>query len=204
MTYYNYPLNLSFKLIAIAPRIIVTDSVGQQVAFVHQNAWKLKEDIRIYTDETKSKEIFNIRADRVLDFKAKYYFTETDSGKDLGYVQPRALRSIWRTTYQIFAPDGTVTHHIKEDNPWVKVGDAIFNELPIIGMFTGYVFHPSYTAYRGSDTNDTSTPVMKLDKQPAFFEGKFTIDDVGGVSPEEEWRLLLAMMLMVQFMRRRG
>ncbi|MBC8171927.1 MAG: hypothetical protein H7X77_09645, partial [Anaerolineae bacterium] len=89
MTYYNYPLNLSFKLIAIAPRIIVTDSVGKQVAFVHQNAWKLKEDIRIYTDDTKSKETFRIRADRVLDFKAKYYFTDANTQKDLGYVQPR-------------------------------------------------------------------------------------------------------------------
>lgn len=204
MTYYNYPLNLRFKLIALAPRIIVTDSTGAQVAFVHQNAWKMKEDIRIFTDESKSREIFRINADRILDIKAKYYFTESASGQALGYVQPRALRTIWRATYQIFDAAGNVTHFIREDNPWIKVADALFNELPFIGIFTGFIFHPAYTAYRGSSTEDLSTPVIRLDKQPGFFEGVFTIDDVGGVSKEEEMRLLLAMMLMIQFMRRRG
>jgi hypothetical protein len=204
MTYYNYPLNLRFKLIALAPRIIVTDSTGMQVAFVHQNAWKMKEDIRIFTNEDKQQEIFRINADRVLDIRAKYYFTESASGKALGYVQPRALRSIWRATYQIFAADGTITHHIREDNPWVKIADVLFGEIPILGIFSGYVFHPSYTAYRSHDTADLNNPVLQLHKQAGFFEGLFTIDDVGGVSQEEEMRLLLAMMLMIQFMRRRG
>ena len=48
MPTFQYPLQLRFKLIALAPRIIVTDASGQEVLFVHQDTFKLKEDIHIY------------------------------------------------------------------------------------------------------------------------------------------------------------
>ncbi|MBC8099640.1 MAG: hypothetical protein H7Y11_09370 [Armatimonadetes bacterium] len=212
--HYQYPLDLRFRLIALAPRIIVTDSSGQEVAFVHQNLWKLKEDVRIYTDQSKAREIFRIKADRILDIRTKYYFTQSDTERPLGYVQPRALRSIWRANYQVFDTSGAVTHFVREDNPWIKVGDALFSELPVVGIFSGMLLHPSYTIYRGSDTNDLSQPLMRLTKTAGFFEGKFVLDRLGSgdalapkikiLDTEEEARLLLAMLLMIQFMRRRG
>lgn len=204
MSIYKYPLNLRFKLIALAPRIIVTDSTGQQVAFVHQKTFKLKEDIRIYSDESKSREIYRIGADRVLDISAKYHFTDATNNQPLGYVQPKALRSIWRSTYVVYDVNGKPLYHIKEDNPWVKIGDALLSEVPVLGLFTGYFLNPSYTAYRGGDEEDTSEPVMKLTKQPAFFESQFTLTQEASISPQEEMSLLLAILLMIQFQRRRG
>lgn len=204
MSIYKYPLNLRFKLIALAPRIIVTDSTGQQVAFVHQKTFKLKEDIRIYSDESKSREIYRIGADRVLDISAKYHFIDSTNNQPLGYVQPKALRSIWRSTYVVYDVNGKPLYHIKEDNPWVKIGDALLSEVPVLGLFTGYFLNPSYTAYRGGDEEDTSEPVMKLTKQPAFFESQFTLTQEASISPQEEMSLLLAILLMIQFQRRRG
>lgn len=204
MSIYKYPLNLRFKLIALAPRIIVTDSTGQQVAFVHQKTFKLKEDIRIYSDESKSREIYRIGADRVLDISAKYHFIDSANNQPLGYVQPKALRSIWRSTYVVYDVNGKPLYHIKEDNPWVKIGDALLSEVPVLGLFTGYFLNPSYTAYRGGDEEDTSEPVMKLTKQPAFFESQFTLTQEASISPQEEMSLLLAILLMIQFQRRRG
>jgi len=204
VTYFNYPLTLRFKLIALSPQIIVTDASGRQVAYVHQKLWNLKEDVRIYTDQSKSQEIFRINADRVFDVRAKYYFTDSTTGQPLGYVQPKALMTIWRATYMIYAPDETPTHHIREDNPWVKVLDTLFQEIPFVGMLSGYVLHPSFTVYRGSSTEDMTAPILKIKKEAAFFEGVFTIEHVGDINQQEEMRLLLALMLMVQFMRRRG
>ena len=46
---------------------------------------------------------------------------------------------------------------------------------------------------------------MQLKKQPAFFESSFTIDRLDeSLSGQEELRLLLGWLTMVQFMRRRG
>jgi len=204
MSVYKYPLDLRFKLIALAPRIIVTDSTGQQVAFVHQKTFKLKEDIRIYSDESKTREIYRIGADKVLDISAKYHFTDSSNEQSLGYVQPKALRSIWRTTYVVYDVNGKPLYHIKEDNPWVKIGDALLSEVPVLGLFTGYFLNPSYTAYRGDGDEDASTPIMHLTKQPAFFESQFTLTQEASISPQEEMSLLLAILLMIQFQRRRG
>lgn len=42
----NYPLTMSFKIVAINPQVTVTDTSGQVVAYVKQKAFRLKEDGR--------------------------------------------------------------------------------------------------------------------------------------------------------------
>jgi uncharacterized protein YxjI len=204
MAFYNYPLTLKFKLVALSPQIRIFDAAGQHVAYVHQKVFNIREDIRIYSDESRSLEVFRIHTDKVFDFNAKYYFTLSATGQDLGYVQPAGLRSIWSATYRIYAPDGSTSHFIKEDNPWVKVLDALVSAIPYVELFTGYFLNPTYTAYRGADIENPTQPALHLTKKPAFFESTFTIEDMGVQSQEEEMRMLLGVLLMVQFMRRRG
>lgn len=205
MPQFEYPLKLRFKLIALAPRIIVTDAKDREILFVSQKIFKLKEDIRIYTNQQKDHEILNIRAEKILDFNTRYNFYTSEKGKHIGSVKAKAWRSIWRATYLIDNPDGVQTDYIKEDNPWVKIGDALFSEIPIVGIFTGFVFNPSYTCYRSQGTEDESHPVMQINKEPAFFEGLYTISLLDpDISRGEEISVLLSFMLMVQFMRRRG
>ncbi len=197
---YRYPLDLRFKLVALAPRIIVTDADGRDVCFVSQKTFKLKEDIQVFSDESRSTELYRIRADKVLDFSTTYAFTESATGRSIGAIRSKGWRSIWRATYEVVNANNQITHHIEEDNPWVKVADALVGELPVVGMFTGYFLHPSYS---GIDVN-TSQADMQIKKEPAFFESRYTLNNVGDMSPEDETRLLLSFMLMVQFMRRRG
>lgn len=204
MTFYNYPLKFNFKLVALSPQIRITDAAGQQVAYVHQKVFNIREDIRIYSDESRSLEVFRIHTDKILDFNAKYFFTVSGTGQNLGYVQPAGLRSIWRATYRVFAPDGSISHFIKEDNPWVKVLDSVVQVIPFVELFTGYFLNPTYTGYRGSNVDEAGQPVFQLKKKPAFFEGNFELENIGLQSQEEEMRLLLGVLLMIQFMRRRG
>jgi uncharacterized protein YxjI len=205
MSFYQYPLSLRFKLIALAPRIIVTDASGQEVLFLSQKIFKLKEDIRIFLNQSKYQEVFRIRAEKVLDFNTRYNFYNSSNDNHLGSVKAKGWRSLWRATYHIDDPEGQQTHFIKEDNPWVKIWDALFSEIPFVGIFTGFLFHPSYTAYRGANREDESQPIMQLKKESAFFEGRYTIElNDPNITRVEEARALLSFMLMVQFMRRRG
>jgi uncharacterized protein YxjI len=205
MTYYQYPLKLRFKLVALAPRIIITDATGQEVLFVSQKVFKLKEDIRIYPNQSKEREVFRIRAEKILDFNTRYNFLDANNETHMGSVKAKGWRSIWSATYNIDDTSGQQTHFIKEDNPWVKLGDALFTQIPIIGIFAGYAFHPGYTCYRGGDYENTTQPIMQLKKEPAFFEGVYSIDLIDqNIQQVEEVRALLSFMLMVQFMRRRG
>lgn len=88
---------------------------------------------------------------------------------------------------------------IHEENAWVKVFDSLLGELPIIGMFTGYLFNPAYIVSRMDNS-----PVAKLKKQPAFFEGVFSLELTGPVTPEEESRILLSVLTMTLLERARG
>ena len=63
----NYPLKLSFKLLAIASQIYVRDANGNLLGYVKQKLFKLKENIDVFADEGQTQLLFNIKADRMLD-----------------------------------------------------------------------------------------------------------------------------------------
>lgn len=194
----KYPIELSFKLLAIASQIYIRDASGQLTGYVKQKLFKLKEDINIFADESQTHHLFNIKADRVLDFSAKYNFTDA-SGRQIGSIKRQGMRSIWRANYDIFDAASNPVMKINEENGWIKVVDALVGELPVVGMFTGYFFNPAYIVSRMDGTQ-----VARLQKQPAFFEGKFQLSEIGQMNEEEEVRVLLSALTMTLLERSRG
>jgi uncharacterized protein YxjI len=193
----NYPLDLSFKILAIARQLSVTDSTGKLVFYVKQKAFKLKEAVTIYGDAEQNQPLFTINADRVIDFSARYHFSN-GNGQHLGSIKRQGMKSLWRSRYDIM--DGeAVTMTIQEENPWVKVFDGLFGELPIVGMFSGYLFHPAYIVQRSN-----GEVVMRVEKQPAFFEGRFKVEKHAMLSEVEEKRALLSLLMMVLLERGKG
>lgn len=194
----NYPIELSFKLLAIASQIYIRDSSGQLIGYVKQKLFKLKEDINIFADEGQTQHRYNIKADRVLDFSAKYNFTDS-AGRPLGAIKRKGMRSLWKANYEIFDTASNQVMMINEENGWVKVVDSLIGELPVVGMFTGYFFNPSYIISRID-----GTPVARLQKQPAFFEGKFQLSALGQMTEDDEARVLLSALAMTLLERSRG
>jgi hypothetical protein len=195
----NYPLKLSFKLLAIASQIYIRDANGQLLGYVKQKLLKLKEDINVFADEQQTQQLYNIKADRVLDFSAKYNFTN-NRGNVIGAIKRKGMRSIFKAHYEIFEPSGVQSMEIHEENGWIKVVDALVGELPVIGMFTGYFFNPAYVLSR---TNG-GTPLARLQKQPAFFEGVFELQKLTEMSEDEEALVLLSFLTMTLLERGRG
>jgi len=193
----NYPLQLSFKIMALARQLSLTDASGRLVFYVKQKAFKLKESITVFADAEQTMPLYMINADRVIDFSARYHFSDRN-GVVLGSVKRQGMKSLWRSRYDIMEGESQ-TMMIQEANPWTKVFDSLFGELPIIGMFSGYVFHPSYLVLRPD-----GSAVMRLQKEPAFFEGKFKIEKLGPLSDTEEMRALLSLIMMVLLERGRG
>jgi hypothetical protein len=194
----NYPMDFSFKLLAIASQIYIRDANGRLLAYVKQKLFKLREDINVFADENQTQHLFNIKADRVLDFSAKYSFTDA-SGTLLGSIKRRGMRSIFKASYEVYDGRDVQAMKINEENGWIKVIDSVIGELPLVGMFTGYFFNPSYIVTRMDDA-----PVARLAKQPAFFEGKFRMSKLGEMGPEEEPRVLLSLLTMILLERMRG
>ena len=185
----NYPLDLSFKIIAIAPQIAVRDAAGSLVMYVKQKAFKLKEDVTIFADEAQSRPMYRIGADRIIDFNAKYEISAA-SGEKLGAVRRQGMKSLWKSHYDVSDARGANVFTVREANPWVKVADHILGELPVVGMLTGYLFHPAYIVSRPN-----GTPMFRVTKRPALFEGKYTEAEESVALPA------IVMMLLLERMR---
>ncbi|MGB0563030.1 MAG: hypothetical protein ACPGVO_14685 [Spirulinaceae cyanobacterium] len=197
----QYPLNLTFKFFALSPQISVTDAEDNFVFYVKQKFLKLKEAITVFSDPERKTSVYTIKADRIIDFSARYNFARPD-GEPIGSVKRRGMRSLWRAHYDIFGPDDpdTPIFTIREENPWVKVCDALFAEIPIVGFFTGYVLNPAYLVQQPEQE-----PVfMRLEKIPAFFSRKFIIKQLDAVDEQTQETLVLSLLMMLLLERARG
>ena len=194
----NYPLQLSFKVVAFAPQLKVTDASGAAVCFVRQKMFKLKEAVEIFTDETRTDKLCEIRADRIIDFSAKYTFYDRN-GAAFGAVRRKGMRSIWRARYEILDHE-TPEMEIHEESGWVKLMDGIFGEIPILGLFSGYFFHPTYLISR----LDNGAQMVRVKKQPAFWEGRFVLEQIGSIDEGDQLRVMLSTLMMILLERSRG
>jgi uncharacterized protein YxjI len=193
----SYPLDLSFKIVTIGTRIKIKDATGRQVAYVRKQKFKLKENVGVYSDEAQSSLLFRMKADRMLDFSARYAISGPD-GHPIGAVGRRGVKSLWRSAYVLDDAYGTEAGSIREDNPWTKVLDGVMESLPLGDALGGLFFNPAYLAeLYGRD-------VLRLQKQPSVLESSFRIDKLADFSDEEEDLLLASIIMMVLLERDRG
>lgn len=81
----------------------------------------------------------------------------------------------------------------------VRFLDGLFSSIPVLGMFSGYLFHPTYAV-----TRQDGTVVARLRKKAAFLEGRFTLEQVGPLAEEEQNEIMLSCLMMALLERDRG
>ena len=189
----SYPLDLSFKIVTIGTRIKIKDAAGRQVAYVRKQKFKLKENVGVYTDEAQSSLLFRMKADRMLDFSARYAISGPD-GHPIGAVGRRGMKSLWSSAYVLDDAYATEAGSIREENPWTKVLDGVMESVPLGGLF----FNPAYLAELYGKN------VLRIQKQPSVLESSFRIDKLAEFSDDEEDLLLAGIIMMVLLERDRG
>lgn len=94
----------------------VFDPEGNTVFFSRQKAFRLKEDIRLFTDDTMSTELMRMKARQVLDFGVTFDVVETGSDELVGSIRRKGLKSIMRDEWLLFNPEGLEIGVIREDS----------------------------------------------------------------------------------------
>lgn len=197
---HMFPLKLSFKIAALAPQIYVRDASGNEILYVRQKLLKLKDKIRVFADSSQTTQLYEIDADRVLDWSARFTFTDTQ-GRVLGAVGRLGAKSLWRATYEVADAAGRQIFLIEEENPWVKVLDRLLEEIPFLGMLTGFFFNPRYDVKR----TDTGQIALRLSKRRSLLGSEFEItNEAGHLADEEEVAVVLAVLIMTLHERHRG
>jgi uncharacterized protein YxjI len=198
MNNLRFPLQLVFKISTFSNDFTVRDANGETTAYVKQKMFKLIESIDVFTDESQKTKQYNIKANQWLDFSAAYIFRNSE-GNEIGSVARKGWASIWKARYEVFDENKKADLLIQEENGWVKVLDALLGEIPILGMFTGYFFNPSYSVARPD-----GTLVARLKKDASFFGRKFSVQNLAAFEAGEEERIVLSLMMMILLERRRG
>jgi uncharacterized protein YxjI len=195
----QYPLTLNFKIAALAPQISVVDATGREILYIRQKLMKLRDKMHVFSDSSQSQELYEINADRIIDWSARFVFTDPQ-GRTVGAVQRQGSRSIWRATYDVQDAEGRDLFRIEEEQPWLKVIDYYVEEIPIVGLFSGYFFSPTYGVTRLS----SGQVDLRVTKHRTFIARKFVIDRLAGHIPEsEEVAVLLGVLIMVLHERHR-
>jgi hypothetical protein len=94
----------------------VYDSGGQVIGFSRQKAFKLREDIRVYSDETEQEERLLIKARQILDFSAAYDVVDAKSGSKVGALCRKGFASIFRDRWEFLDASDRPIGLIEEDS----------------------------------------------------------------------------------------
>lgn len=104
-----------FKLLGGA--FHVYDLSQQQVyAYSKMKAFKLKEDIRLYTGEDMSAELLTIKARQMIDIGATYDVVDPRLGQKVGALRRKGLKSLVRDEWLILDAQDREIGTIQEDS----------------------------------------------------------------------------------------
>lgn len=94
----------------------ICNAEGKLVGFSKQKAFKLKEDIRVYTDETATQERMVIKARTALDISTAYDVVQSSKNKRLGMLKRHGLKSMLRDEWTVFDENEEEVGKIVEDS----------------------------------------------------------------------------------------
>jgi uncharacterized protein YxjI len=153
--------------------------------FVEQARFKFKEDIRFYTDESKSTELLRIKARQRFDPRATYDITGADGSK-IGEIKKVFGASLLRSTYEISSP--SITVRAQEQNLLVALFRRLVGFVPYVGDFADWLPIP----YNFEFTDDGAT--LGLHKRRlGKFRDIYDIDMTGDPDRRFDRRLVLAV-----------
>lgn len=94
----------------------IFDDQGNVVLYSKMKGFKLKEDIRLFGDESMAEELLVISARSWLDFSTAYDVTDTRSGEKVGALKRKGMKSILRDEWLILDPMDHEIGVIREDS----------------------------------------------------------------------------------------
>ncbi len=112
---YNQYL-LKRQVFALAGKFRFYEPGGKLVLFSEQKMFKLREDIRVFSDESKSQEVLMIKARQFIDFSAAYDVVDSATGQKIGALRRKGLASMLRDEWEILDVSDNVIGKLFEDS----------------------------------------------------------------------------------------
>ena len=162
------------KVFDISPKFYFYDPEGRVIGFLKQKLFKLKEDIRLYADESATQEWLTIKARSVLDISATYDVTDARQQQKVGALRRKGLKSILIDEWTILDVNDAEIGLIKEDSALMAtLRRFLTNLIPQTYHFEVHGRHVGKAAQRFNpfvltlDVDLTPDPGRTLDRRLA-------------------------------------
>ena len=94
----------------------IYDASETLVFYSQMKAWKLKEDIRLFTGEDMRTEVLRIQARKVLDIASTYDVYDSATGEKVGALRRKGLKSIIKDEWLILDAQDREAGKVVEDS----------------------------------------------------------------------------------------
>lgn len=116
---------LKRQVFALTGKLRFYDPQERLVLYVEQKMFRLREDIRVYGDESKSQELLLVKARQIMDFSAAYDVFDAAYNQKIGALRRKGFRSMIRDEWEVLGPDDEPVGALFEDS----VGQAMLRRL---------------------------------------------------------------------------
>lgn len=163
----------------------VYDEAGNVVFYSKQKAFKLREDFRIYSDESQTQELLTIKTPQILDIGATYNVQDVTTGEDVGALRRKGLKSIVKDEWVILSKEGQEIGMVTEASLVAALLSRFINLIP-----------QTYTV----SADDREIAGIKQHFNPFVLKYTMTIVDE---KPSIDPRLLIAAGILLAGIERR-
>lgn len=116
----------------------IYDAQGQLILYSKMKAFKLKEDIRLYSGEDMTQELLAIRARQIIDFSAAYDVIDSATGQKIGAFKRKGWKSILKDEWIIMNAADQEVGLIKEDSTMAALARRF---IDLVSLFFPQKFH---------------------------------------------------------------
>jgi len=99
----------------------VYNTTGELILFSKQRAFKLKEDIRIFADESMDVERLVIKARQVVDFSAAYDVVDPSENRKIGALRRKGWKSLVRDSWEFLDENDQPIAVVEEDSLFMSL-----------------------------------------------------------------------------------
>lgn len=92
---------LQRQVFALTGKFRFFDPSGNLVMFSEQKMFRLREDIRVYSDESKQQEVLMIKARQIIDFSAAYDVIDPTANEKVGVLRRKGWNSLLRDEWEV-------------------------------------------------------------------------------------------------------
>jgi len=116
---------LKRQVFALTGKLRFYNPNDELVLYVEQRMFRLREDIRVFGDESKTQELLLIQARNIIDFSAAYDVIESANGQRVGVLRRKGLRSMFRDEWEVLDAGDQPIGMLFEDS----VGQALLRRF---------------------------------------------------------------------------